>query len=126
MSRMNLVALVSHGFRGIAVFAEDVMVRLGIMASGVLMTGLLALAATTVFAVSGGFVSVDVRLILMALLLVPLHIGAIVLVALLHTIRTRAGVPVSDDMHQGLIQAVLRPRPHFHPGKKSDQGLPLA
>ena len=105
-SKMNFVGLALHGFRALMVFAEDVLVRVGIACSFV--------AALTVF---GSVVAVGLKLAGVAtpgwfsvalgiLLLMFLQTGAVTLMTLMLTGVVRSGSPNQID-YRGYIDQVL-------------------
>ncbi len=105
-SKMNFVGLALHGFRALMVFAEDVLVRVGIACSLV--------AALTVF---GSVVAVGLKLAGVAtpgwfsvalgiLLLMFLQTGAVTLMTLMLTGVVRSGSPNQID-YRGYIDQVL-------------------
>lgn len=92
-SKMNFVGLALHGFRGLMVFAEDVLVRVGI-----------ACAVVATLSIAGGLVSIGLKLSGFAtpgwfsmslgiLLLVFLQTGALALMSLMLTGVSRSGAP---------------------------------
>lgn len=90
-SKMNFVALVLHGFRGVIVFAEDVLVRVGIASALIAMLALVAGMATVVLKVSGfatpGWFSVALGI----LALMFLQTGSLALLSLMLTGVNKAG-----------------------------------
>lgn len=91
-SKMNFVGLVLHGFRGVMVFAEDVLVRVGIASAVVAMLALVGGLATVVLKVSGfatpGWFSVALGI----LALMFLQTGSLALISLMLTGVSRSGV----------------------------------
>ena len=96
-SKMNFVGLALHGFRALMVFAEDVLVRVGMMCA--LVAG---------FTVSASFLAIGLKLANFAtpgwfsvalgiLLLVLLQTGALALMTLMLTGVVRAGAPNQID-----------------------------
>lgn len=96
-SKMNFVGLALHGFRALMVFAEDVLVRVGMMCA--LVAGL---------TVSASFLAIGLKLANFAtpgwfsvalgiLLLVLLQTGALTLMTLMLTGVVRAGAPNQID-----------------------------
>lgn len=96
-SKMNFVGLALHGFRALMVFAEDVLVRVGMMCA--LVAG---------FTVSASFLAIGLKLANFAtpgwfsvalgiLLLVLLQTGALTLMTLMLTGVVRAGAPNQID-----------------------------
>ncbi|VTU15127.1 glycosyltransferase [Variovorax sp. RA8] len=90
-SKMNFVGLTLHGFRGIMVFAEDVLVRVGIAAALLGTLTILGGLASVVLKVSGyatpGWFSVALGI----LLLVFLQTGTLALMSLMLTGVSRSG-----------------------------------
>jgi hypothetical protein len=84
-SKMDFVGLVLHGFRGVMVFAEDVLVRVGIASALIAMLALVAGLATVVLKVSGfatpGWFSVALGI----LALMFLQTGSLALISLMLT-----------------------------------------
>jgi hypothetical protein len=96
-SKMNFVGLALHGFRALMVFAEDVLVRVGMICA--LVAG---------FTVSASFLAIGLKLANFAtpgwfsvalgiLLLVLLQTGALTLMTLMLTGVVRAGAPNQID-----------------------------
>ncbi len=97
LSKMNFVGLVLHGFKGLMVFAEDVLVRVGIACA--------LIAALSVF---GGSIAVVLKVIgyttpgwfsvaLGILLLVFLQTGALTLMTLMLTGVVKGGTVTTTD-----------------------------
>lgn len=90
-SKMNFVGLALHGFRGVMVFAEDVLVRVGIASALIALLALLAGMATVVLKVSGfatpGWFSVALGI----LALMFLQTGSLALISLMLTGVSRSG-----------------------------------
>ena len=105
-SKMNFVGLALHGFRGLMVFAEDVLVRVGIACTLVAALSIAASAAAVVLKVLGfatpGWFSVALGI----LLLVFLQTGALTLMTLMLTGVVRGGL-VSKIDYQDFVDAVL-------------------
>lgn len=96
-SKMNFVGLALHGFRALMVFAEDVLVRVGIICAFVAVTTVLASIVAiglklASFATPGWF-----SVALGILLLVFLQTGALTLMTLMLTGVVRAGAPNQID-----------------------------
>jgi polyisoprenyl-phosphate glycosyltransferase len=105
-SKMNFVGLALHGFKAFMIFAEDVLVRVGIACAGVALLALLgSLAAIFLkfigFATPGWF-SVALGL----LLLVFLQTGAITLMTLMLTGITRNSTVLPID-YKSLVGQLL-------------------
>ena len=90
-SHMNFVGLALHGFRALMVFAEDVLVRVGIACALVAAASVLGMAAAIVLKVIGfatpGWFSVALGI----MLLIFMQTGTLVLVTLMLTGVVRSG-----------------------------------
>jgi glycosyltransferase involved in cell wall biosynthesis len=91
-SKMNFVGLVLHGFKGLMVFAEDVLVRVGIACAMVAVLSVLGGVAAVVLKLLGfatpGWFSVALGI----LLLVFMQTGALTLMTLMLTGVVRGGL----------------------------------
>jgi glycosyltransferase involved in cell wall biosynthesis len=98
-SKMNFVGLALHGFRALMVFAEDVLVRVGIICAFVAVITVGASVAAIGLKLAGfatpGWFSVALGI----LLLVFLQTGALTLMTLMLTGVVRAGAPNQIDYH---------------------------
>jgi hypothetical protein len=96
-SKMNFVGLALHGFRALMVFAEDVLVRVGMMcalvASLTVSASFLAIGLKLANFATPGWFSVALGI----LLLVLLQTGALTLMTLMLTGVVRAGAPNQID-----------------------------
>jgi glycosyltransferase involved in cell wall biosynthesis len=96
-SKMNFVGLALHGFRALMVFAEDVLVRVGIICAFVAVITVLASIIAICLKLAGfatpGWFSVALGI----LLLVFLQTGALTLMTLMLTGVVRAGAPNQID-----------------------------
>jgi glycosyltransferase involved in cell wall biosynthesis len=105
-SKMNFVGLALHGFRALMVFAEDVLVRVGIACSLVAALSILGGAAAVILKLLGiatpGWFSVAIGI----LFLVFLQTGTLTLVTLMLTGIVRGGSVVAVD-YQEFIDVVL-------------------
>ena len=90
-SKLNFVGLALHGFRGLMVFAEDVLVRVGIACAAVAAVSVAAMAVAVVLKLVGlatpGWFSVALGI----LLLVLLQTGTLTLTMLMLTGVVRGG-----------------------------------
>jgi hypothetical protein len=88
---MNFVGLALHGFRALMVFAEDVLVRVGIACALVAALSVLGMAAAVLLKVIGfatpGWFSVALGI----MLLIFMQTGTLVLVSLMLTGVVRSG-----------------------------------
>ena len=105
-SKMNFVGLALHGFRALMVFAEDVLVRVGIVCAFVAVvavaSSIIAIGLKLVGFASPGWFSVALGI----LLLVFLQTGALTLMTLMLTGVVRAGAPNQID-YNAYIDRVL-------------------
>lgn len=105
-SRMNFVGLVLHGFRGLMIFAEDVLVRVGaacaLVAALAVAGGSTAVVLKSIGYATPGWFSVALGI----LFLVFLQTGAITLMTLMLTGVVRANSLQPQD-HAALVDAVL-------------------
>jgi glycosyltransferase involved in cell wall biosynthesis len=103
-SKMNFVGLALHGFRGLMVFADDVLVRVGIACAGIASFTIVAGVAAVFLKLFGfatpGWFSVASGILLVAFL----QTGALALVTLMLSGVARGGVSVTD--YGALIDSV--------------------
>ena len=110
-SKMNFVGLVLHGFKGLMVFAEDVLVRVGIACalvaglsvSGAVMAVLLKIAGYS----TPGWFSVALGILVLMLL----QTGALALMTLMLTGVVRSGTVTSSLAYKEFVDQVLESRP---------------
>lgn len=107
---MNFVGLALHGFRALMVFAEDVLVRVGIACTLVallsVLGGVLALVLKALgFATPGWF-----SLVTGILLLVFLQTGALTLITLMLSGSVRSGGIVSLGSYKDFVADILSAR----------------
>lgn len=105
-SKMNFVGLALHGFRALMVFAEDVLVRVGIACSLVavmtIVGSIVAVGLKLAGVATPGWFSVALGI----LLLMFLQTGAVTLMTLMLTGVVRSGSPNQID-YRGYIDQVL-------------------
>ncbi len=106
-SKMNFVGLVLHGFRGMMVFAEDVLVRVGIACGLVASMSVLMILAAVALKAAGiatpGWFSVALGL----LVLIFIQTGTLVLLTLLMTGNLKANQKDPTDQNLALIREIL-------------------
>jgi len=106
-SKLNFVGLALHGFRGLMVFAEDVLVRVGIACAGIAALSLLAGLAAVTLKLGGmatpGWFSVALGI----LLLVLLQTGTLTLTMLMLSGVVRSGGTAIPD-YQAMIAGVAQ------------------
>lgn len=103
---MNFVGLALHGFRGLMVFAEDVLVRVGIACALLAVLSVIGGIAAVVLKVLGiatpGWFSVTIGI----LVLVFLQTGALTLMTLMLTGIVRGG-GIATMSYRDFIAAVI-------------------
>ena len=109
-SKMNFVGLVLHGFKGLMIFAEDVLVRVGIACALVASLSVAGIALAILlkafgFATPGWF-----SVVLGILFLVLLQTGALTLMTLMLTGVVRGGTVASTMTYLNFIEAELPAR----------------
>lgn len=109
-SKMNFVGLALHGFKGLMIFAEDVLVRVGAACAAVAFLSMIGMSTAILlksinYATPGWF-----SVALGILLLVFLQTGAITLMTLMLTGVVRSASPLAQDYRQ-LIQEILSTPP---------------
>ncbi len=101
-SKMNFVGLALHGFRGLMVFAEDVLVRVGIastlVAALAVVAGLVSIALKVTGFTTPGWFSMALGI----LLLVFLQTGSLTLISLMLTGVSKSGAP----SHSSYVQFI--------------------
>ena len=96
-SKMNFVGLALHGFRGVMVFAEDVLVRVGIASALIGSLAIVGGLASIVLKVSGFATPGWFSVALGVLLIVFLQTGTLALMSLMLTGVSKAGAPAPAD-----------------------------
>jgi glycosyltransferase involved in cell wall biosynthesis len=114
-SKMNFVGLALHGFKGLMIFAEDVLVRVGIACAGVAVLSLLGVTAAVVLKAIGYATPGWFSVVLGLLLLVFLQTGAITLMTLMLTGITRSSTVLPLD-YTLLVDTVLSTADVSHDG----------
>lgn len=105
-SQMNFVALALHGLRSIMVFAEDVLVRVGMFCTLLVALALALLASSVVLKASGvatpGWFSIAVGV----LVLILMQAGVLIFVTLMISGLIRSAPPVTRTELEGLIDHI--------------------
>lgn len=105
-SKMNFVGLALHGFRGLMVFADDVLVRVGIASTAVAALSLLG-GVTAIFLKTIGFATPGwFSIALGVLLIVFLQTGAVTLLSLMLTGVMRSGSVATTNYRQFIDQVL--------------------
>lgn len=104
-SKMNFVGLALHGFRALMVFAEDVLVRVGIACALVAALAIAASILAIVLKIAGIATPGWFSIVLGILLLMFLQTGAVTLMTLMLTGVVRSGAPNQID-YRAFIERV--------------------
>ncbi len=106
-SKMNLVALILHGFKGLMIFVEDVLVRVGIACASIAFFSFIGIMMATILKFLGfstpGWFSVALGILVLMLL----QTGTIALIALLLT-SSRGKLSDSDVKYSELIASEIQ------------------
>jgi hypothetical protein len=104
---MNFVGLALHGFKALMVFAEDVLVRVGIACTGIaalsLLAGILAVVLKVVGASTPGWFSIAVGV----LVLIFLQTGALALMTLMLTGVMRGGTHTAPNSCTDFLDEII-------------------
>ncbi|GLS13205.1 MULTISPECIES: glycosyltransferase [Hydrogenophaga] len=110
-SKMNFVGLVLHGFKGLMVFAEDVLVRVGIACGLIAGAALAGIVAAVLLKLAGystpGWFSVALGLLVLMLL----QTGALALMTLMLTGVVRGGTVTTAIGYRDFVAAVIPTHP---------------
>jgi hypothetical protein len=106
-SKMNFVGLVLHGFKALMVFAEDVLVRVGIACAAIAVLAFLGATLAVVLKLVGMSTPGWFSIALGILVLIFLQTGALALMTLLLTGLMRGGHVNPADSHRDFIEEVL-------------------
>jgi len=106
-SRMSFVGLVLHGLKGLMVFVEDVLVRVGVVCSVVAVFTIIGTLAAIALKLIGfstpGWFSIAVGI--MSLML--LQTGAVALITLLLSGIIRSGIVTGSQAHREFIECII-------------------
>ncbi|WP_174634558.1 glycosyltransferase [Yersinia thracica] len=106
-SKMNFVGLALHGFKGLMVFAEDVLVRVGIACALIATLSVLGTIAAVILKLIGfstpGWFSVALGI----LILMFLQTGALVLMTLMLTGVVRSGTVTTAISYHDFIDKII-------------------
>lgn len=106
-SKMNFVGLALHGFKGLMVFAEDVLVRVGLACAGIAALSILGISAAIVLKLIGFSTPGWFSIALGILVLMLLQTGALALMTLMLTGVMRGGTVTTAVAHQDFIDEVV-------------------
>jgi polyisoprenyl-phosphate glycosyltransferase len=106
-SKMNFVGLVLHGFKGLMVFAEDVLVRVGVACALIATVSVIAISAAVLLKLFGfatpGWFSVALGLLVLMLL----QTGALALMTLMLTGVVRGGTVTTTIGYHDFVESVI-------------------
>lgn len=110
-SKMNFVGLALHGFKGLMVFAEDVLVRVGIACTTIAAASITGAVAATLLKILGFSTPGWFSIALGILVLMFLQTGALALMTLMLTGVVRGGTVTARLDYQEFIDTVLTSSP---------------
>jgi hypothetical protein len=110
LSKMNFVGLVLHGFKAMMVFAEDVLVRVGVSCAGVSFLTILAIVAAIALKLTGYSTPGWFSIALGILTLMLMQTGALTLMTLMLVGVMRAGNVATKVCYQDFIDEVIEHR----------------
>lgn len=109
-SKMNFVGLVLHGFKGLMVFAEDVLVRVGILCGLIASFSMVGITAAIILKLLGfstpGWFSVALGILVLMLL----QTGALALMTLMLTGVVRGGTVSNAMAYHEFVERVIETR----------------
>ncbi|WP_417586063.1 glycosyltransferase [Nitrincola sp.] len=106
-SKMNFVGLVLHGFKGLMVFAEDVLVRVGIACAGIASCSILGAVAAILLKLIGFSTPGWFSIALGILVLMFLQTGALALMTLMLTGVVRGGSVTTAAVYREYIDEII-------------------
>ena len=106
-SKMNFVGLVLHGFKALMVFAEDVLVRVGIACAAIAFISLSAALAAIVLKIFGFATPGWFSIALGILVLILIQMGAVALMTLMLTGVIRSGSVTTLISYHDFIKDVI-------------------
>ncbi len=107
-SKMNFVGLVLHGFKGLMVFAEDVLVRVGIACVLIASASVLGIMTAIILKILGYSTPGWFSMALGILVLMFLQTGVLALMTLLLTGVVRGGTVTTTISYQDFIAQVFK------------------
>ena len=103
---MNFVGLVLHGFKGLMIFAEDVLVRTGIARAGIAAIALLGSVLAVGLKLAGFATPGWFSMALGILAVILIQTGALVLMMLMLTGIIRSGTVTTDIDYEAFIDRI--------------------
>lgn len=111
-SKMNFVGLVLHGFKGLMVFAEDVLVRVGIACAAIAGFAVLGTATAVILKLLGYSTPGWFSIALGILVLMFLQTGALALMTLMLTGVVRGGTVTTAIAYHDFVELVIETPPN--------------
>ena len=109
-SKMNFVGLALHGFKALMVFAEDVLVRVGIACAGIASISVLGIVAAIGLKLIGFSTPGWFSIALGILVLMLMQTGALALMTLMLTGVVRGGTVTTEIAYHDFVDRVLETR----------------
>lgn len=106
-SKMNFVGLTLHGFKGLMVFAEDVLVRVGLACAGIAALSVLGAAAAIILKLIGFSTPGWFSIALGILMLMLLQTGALALMTLMLTGVVRGGTVAPAIGYHDFVDQII-------------------
>jgi hypothetical protein len=107
ISKMNFVGLALHGFKGLMIFAEDVLVRVGIACALIATLSVIGIVAAIILKTIGfstpGWFSVALGILVLMLL----QTGALTLMTLMLTGVVRSGTVTTAIVYHDFVEQVI-------------------
>jgi hypothetical protein len=111
-SKMNFVGLVLHGFKGLMVFAEDVLVRVGIACAAIAGIAVFGAATAVILKLLGYSTPGWFSIALGILVLMFLQTGALALMTLMLTGVVRGGTVTTAIVYHDFVEQVIETQPN--------------
>jgi len=106
-SKMNFVGLVLHGFKGLMIFAEDVLVRVGILSAGIATLSISGVVVATLLKISGfatpGWFSITLEIFF----LIFLQTGTLTLMILMLTGVVKSSSATKPSEYKIFLDEIL-------------------
>lgn len=107
-SKMNFISLILHGFKGLMVFAEDVLIRVGVSCAGIAALAVLGAVAAIVLKIIGYSTPGWFSIALGILVLMFIQTGVLALMTLMLTGVVRGGTVTTLISYQDFIEVCFK------------------
>ena len=107
-SKMNFVGLALHGFKALMVFAEDVLVRVGIVCAGIAFMAIGGAAITVLLKLIGVAIPGWSSIVFGILVLMFLQTGALALMTLMLTGVMRSGAVTTKTSYKDFVEKITK------------------